>query len=55
MLRGNPPYGRPRNAAAAMIGALRKADLKDILLKRFHDWPGGFATTVPRRRDEAHV
>jgi UDP-hydrolysing UDP-N-acetyl-D-glucosamine 2-epimerase len=37
MLRGNPPYGRPRNAAASMLAELRKADLKAILHKRFHD------------------
>jgi UDP-N-acetylglucosamine 2-epimerase (non-hydrolysing)/GDP/UDP-N,N'-diacetylbacillosamine 2-epimerase (hydrolysing) len=33
----DPPYGRPRNAAAAIAERLREADLAGILRKRFHD------------------
>jgi UDP-hydrolysing UDP-N-acetyl-D-glucosamine 2-epimerase len=41
MASDDPPYGRPRNAAASIIEQLRTADLKAILRKRFHDIPAG--------------
>jgi UDP-hydrolysing UDP-N-acetyl-D-glucosamine 2-epimerase len=41
MARGDPPYGRPRNAAASMLRELRTADLKAIVRKRFHDLAAG--------------
>ena len=56
MLRGNPPYGRPRNAASAMLAELRKVDLEAILRKRFHDLPlSAFASASGPRRDYARV
>jgi UDP-hydrolysing UDP-N-acetyl-D-glucosamine 2-epimerase len=56
MLRGNPPYGRPRNAAAAMLAELRKADLKVMLHKHFHDLAtGALASATSARRDYARA
>ena len=33
----DPPYGRPRDAAGAIVERLREADLAGILRKTFHD------------------
>jgi UDP-hydrolysing UDP-N-acetyl-D-glucosamine 2-epimerase len=56
LLRGHPPYGRPKNAAATMLAELRKVDLKAILHKQFHDLPGGeLAAGTRRLRDDARA
>jgi UDP-hydrolysing UDP-N-acetyl-D-glucosamine 2-epimerase len=56
MLRGNPPYGRPKNAAGTMLAELRKADLKSVLHKRFHDLAAGaLANATGPRRDYARA
>jgi UDP-hydrolysing UDP-N-acetyl-D-glucosamine 2-epimerase len=53
MARGDPPYGRPRNAAASMLRELRTTDLKAIMRKRFHDLaPARHATGRDERGDE---
>ena len=53
MARGDPPYGRPRNAAASMLQELRTTDLKAIMRKRFHDLaPARHATGRDERGDE---
>jgi len=55
MLCGDPPYGRPKNAAAAMLRELRNADLKSILHKRFHDLSGGVSAATTHTRDYARA
>jgi UDP-hydrolysing UDP-N-acetyl-D-glucosamine 2-epimerase len=41
MAGDDPPYGRPRNAAASIVEQLRTIDLKALLRKRFHDLSAG--------------
>jgi UDP-hydrolysing UDP-N-acetyl-D-glucosamine 2-epimerase len=55
MLRDNPPYGRPKNAAAAMVRELRNADLKSILHKHFHDLSGNLSVAATHTRGYARA